>query len=214
VDGENPASMPEEIMNKVLLEVEKRTETGKGPARRLRADGRIPATLYGRKSQPISLSLNEHEFRKIYERAGSTSLFDLQIKEDGGVFTRSALIKERQIRAFDGTILHLDFQEILMDEAIEMAIPVEFEGKPIGLEKGGDFLITLRELRVSCLPGNIPESIVVDISNLDLGHSIHVGEISLPEGVSAVTEAGVALASVTTPRKEEEAEQPEEEKAE
>lgn len=201
-------------MNKVLLEVEKRTETGKGPARRLRADGRIPATLYGRKSQPISLSLNEHEFRKIYERAGSTSLFDLQIKEDGGVFTRSALIKERQIRAFDGTILHLDFQEILMDEAIEMAIPVEFEGKPIGLEKGGDFLITLRELRVSCLPGNIPESIVVDISNLDLGHSIHVGEISLPEGVSAVTEAGVALASVTTPRKEEEAEQPEEEKAE
>ncbi len=206
--------MPEEIMNKVLLEVEKRTETGKGPARRLRADGRIPATLYGRKSQPISLSLNEHEFRKIYERAGSTSLFDLQIKEDGGVFTRSALIKERQIRAFDGTILHLDFQEILMDEAIEMAIPVEFEGKPIGLEKGGDFLITLRELRVSCLPGNIPESIVVDISNLDLGHSIHVGEISLPEGVSAVTEAGVALASVTTPRKEEEAEQPEEEKAE
>jgi large subunit ribosomal protein L25 len=214
VDGENPARMPEEIMNKVLLEVEKRTETGKGPARRLRADGRIPATLYGRKSQPISLSLNEHEFRKIYERAGSTSLFDLQIKEDGGVFTRSALIKERQIRAFDGTILHLDFQEILMDEAIEMAIPVEFEGKPIGLEKGGDFLITLRELRVSCLPGNIPESIVVDISNLDLGHSIHVGEISLPEGVSAVTEAGVALASVTTPRKEEEAEQPEEEKAE
>jgi large subunit ribosomal protein L25 len=214
VDGENPASMPEEIMNKVLIEVEKRTETGKGPARRLRADGRIPATLYGRKSQPISLSLNEHEFRKIYERAGSTSLFDLQIKEDGGVFTRSALIKERQIRAFDGTILHLDFQEILMDEAIEMAIPVEFEGKPIGLEKGGDFLITLRELRVSCLPGNIPESIVVDISNLDLGHSIHVGEITLPEGVSAVTEAGVALASVTTPRKEEEAEQPEEEKAE
>jgi large subunit ribosomal protein L25 len=206
--------MPEEMMNKVLIEVEKRTETGKGPARRLRAVGKIPATLYGRKSQPISLSLNEHEFRKIYERAGSTSLFDLQITEDGGVSTRSALIKERQIRAFDGTILHLDFQEILMDEAIEMAIPVEFEGKPIGLDKGGDFLITLREIRVSCLPGNIPGAIVVDVAGLDLGHSIHVGEITLPEGVSAVTEAGVALASVTTPRKEEEAEQPEEEKAE
>lgn len=206
--------MPEEMMNKVLIEVEKRTETGKGPARRLRAVGKIPATLYGRKSQPISLSLNEHEFRKIYERAGSTSLFDLQIKEDGGVSTRSALIKERQIRAFDGTILHLDFQEILMDEAIEMAIPVEFEGKPIGLDKGGDFLITLREIRVSCLPGNIPGAIVVDVTGLDLGHSIHVGEITLPEGVSAVTEAGVALASVSTQRKEEEAEQPEEEKAE
>ncbi len=206
--------MPEEMMNKVLIEVEKRTETGKGPARRLRAVGKIPATLYGRKSQPMSLSLNEHEFRKIYERAGSTSLFDLQITEDGGISTRSALIKERQIRAFDGTILHLDFQEILMDEAIEMAIPVEFEGKPIGLDKGGDFLITLREIRVSCLPGNIPGAIVVDVAGLDLGHSIHVGEITLPEGVSAVTEAGVALASVTTQRKEEEAEQPEEEKAE
>ncbi|AFM26417.1 50S ribosomal protein L25 [Desulfomonile tiedjei] len=201
-------------MNKVLIEVEKRTETGKGPARRLRAVGKIPATLYGRKSEPISLSLNEHEFRKIYERAGSTSLFDLQIKGDGKVFTRSALIKERQIRAFDGTILHLDFQEILMDEAIEMAIPVEFEGKPIGLEKGGDFLITTREIRVSCLPGNIPEAIVVDVSGLDLGHSIHVGEITLPEGVSAVVEAGVALASVTAPKKEEEPEEPEEEKAE
>lgn len=196
-------------MNRITVTVDQRNETGKGPARRLRAAGKIPAIFYGRKSDPVSLALDEHEFKKILEQAGSNPLFDLQI---GGTTNRSALLKERQINPTDGRILHVDFHEVLMDESVAVTVPVEFEGKPIGVEKGGDFLIATREIRVSCLPGNIPEKIVVDVSTLDLGHSIHVGEIDLPEGVTPDMEAGVALASVATPKKEEEeapAEEPE-----
>jgi large subunit ribosomal protein L25 len=188
-------------MNRITVAVDQRDETGKGPARRLRAAGQIPAIFYGRKTDPIKLALNEHEFRKLLEQAGSNPLFDLQI--DGST-SRSALLKERQVRAVDGKILHLDFHEVLMDEAVEVSVTLEYDGKPIGVEKGGDFLIITREIRVSCLPGNIPAKIVVDVSTLELGHSVHVGEISLPEGVTADMEAGVALASVTAPRKEEE----------
>ncbi|MBI5250795.1 MAG: 50S ribosomal protein L25 [Desulfomonile tiedjei] len=199
-------------MNRITVAVDQRDETGKGPARRLRAAGQIPAIFYGRKSDPIKLAVNEHEFKKLLEQAGSNPLFDLQI---GGTINRSALLKERQVRPTDGKMLHLDFQEILMDELVEVTVPLEFEGKAIGVEKGGDFLIVTRELRVSCLTGNIPEKIVVDVSSLELGHSIHVGEITLPEGVTPDMEAGVALASVTTPKKEgEEAAAEEPEKAE
>jgi large subunit ribosomal protein L25 len=88
---------------------------------------------------------------------------------------------------------------------------VEFEGKPVGVEKGGDFLVVMREIRVSCLPGNIPNKIVVDVANLDMGHSVHVGEIAMPEGVTPSMEAGVALASVMAPKKEEEEAPPAEE---
>ncbi len=195
-------------MNRITVAVDQRNEAGKGPARRLRAAGKIPAIFYGRKSDPISLALDEHEFKKILEEAGSNPLFDLRI---GETTSRSALLKERQISPTDGRILHVDFHEVLMDESVEVTVPVEFEGKPIGVEKGGDFLIATREIRVSCLPGNIPEKIVVNVSSLDLGHSIHVGEITMPEGVSADMDLAVALASVAAPKKEEEAEAPAEE---
>ncbi len=196
-------------MNRITVAVDQRDETGKGPARRLRAAGQIPAIFYGRKTDPIKLALNAHEFRKLLEQGGSNPLFDLRIDE---TTTRSALLKERQVNPTDGKILHLDFHEVLMDEVVEVTVPVEFEGKPIGVEKGGDFLIVMREIRVSCLPGNIPAKIVVDVTTLELGHSIHVGEITLPEGVTPDMEAGIALASVTAPKKEEEeapAEEPE-----
>jgi large subunit ribosomal protein L25 len=195
-------------MNRITVAVDQREETGKGPARRLRAAGQIPAIFYGRKTDPIRLALNEHEFRKLLEQAGSNPLFDLKI---GGTMIRSALLKERQVRPIDGKILHLDFHEVLMDELVQVTVPVEYEGKPVGEEKGGDFLIIMREIRVSCLPGNIPQKIVVDVTNLDLGHSIHVGEITLPEGVTPDMEAGVALASVTTPKAEVEEAAPAEE---
>jgi large subunit ribosomal protein L25 len=129
------------------------------------------------------------------------------MKEADKVLTKSALLKERQIRPWDGDVVHLDFVEVFMDEAIEVTVPLEFDGKPVGLDKGGLFHIASRDLRISCLPGDIPQIIKIDISGLDLGHSIHVGEITLPKGVTAVDEPGIALATVASPKKgEEEAE--------
>jgi large subunit ribosomal protein L25 len=206
-------------MNKISLSVEQRVDTGKGPARRLRATGKVPAVLYGKKTEPRKLSVDVREFRKAMEEGGRNPLLDLKVTEDGKVVTtRVAVLKERQTRAVDGGLIHLDFHEILMDEPIEVTVPIEFEGKPVGIDKGGVFQPTTRELRVVCLPDDIPSSIIVDVSGLDIGDSVHVGAITLPKGVSSVQDASLSLASVAAPMKEEapveEAAAPEEEKPE
>jgi large subunit ribosomal protein L25 len=192
-------------MNRIALQVEQRNETGKGPARRLRAAGLAPAIFYGRKTEPVMLAVNVHEFRKAIEDAGSNPLFDLKILDQGKTWSRSAMLKDRQIRPTDGSVVHLDFQEVLMDESIEVTVPLEFDGKPIGLDKGGEFHITTRELRISCLPSDIPNVITIDVSGLDLGNSIHAGDVALPQGASAATDPTVALAIVSAPKKEKEA---------
>ncbi len=198
-------------MNKVTLSVDQRTETGKGPARRLRAVGKAPAIFYGKKTEPIKIAIDIHDFKKAVEQAGSNPLFDLKIRGDEDTTTRRALLKERQIRALDGSLVHLDFLEVFMDESIEVTVPIEFEGKPVGIDKGGVFQPSTRELRISCLPDNIPNVITVDVSGLDVGHSVHVGEIPLPEGVSALQDKGVAVATVAAPKKAEEEAAPAEE---
>jgi large subunit ribosomal protein L25 len=166
--------------------------------------GLAPAIFYGKKTEPIKLALNVHNFRKALEDAGSNPIFDLKINDGGNVSTRSALLKERQIRPVNGDLVHLDFIEVHMDQTIEVTVPIEYEGKPIGVEKGGSIQIITRELKISTLPGNIPEVIKVDLSNIDLGHSIHVGEITLPEGVKAEMDESIALAAVPAPKKESE----------
>ncbi len=191
-------------MHTITLEVDKRNEYGKGPARRLRATGKAPAILYGRKSEPISISVGLHEFRKLLEKEGANAIFDLNINTDSGVVSRKAMLKDRHIRPIDGAILHMDFLEIRMDETIEVSAHLEFVGEPIGVEKGGSFQIILRELRIETLPNNIPEKIEVDVSNLDLGHSIHVEEIILPEGVKPLMDPSLAVATILTQRKETE----------
>jgi large subunit ribosomal protein L25 len=191
-------------VNKVTLNAEQRFGTGKGPARRLRAQGKAPAVFYGKKIEPMSLSIHIHDFRKAVEKAGSNPLFDLRIASEGGnELTMLALLKEHQIRPVDGSIVHLDFLQIFMDEPIEVEVPLEFQGKPVGVEKGGLFQTAAKEIKVSCLPADIPDQIVVDVSNLERGHSIHVGEITLPTGVIPAMDLGIALATVAVPKKEE-----------
>jgi large subunit ribosomal protein L25 len=191
-------------MKTVPLPAELRFETGKGPARRLRAAGRVPAVFYGRKTEAISLSVNEREFRKLLERAGTNPLFDLQIQDGEKANKQTALLKERQVRPVDGTLIHLDFIEIFMDELVEVSIPLHFEGKPVGLEKGGMLQPTVREVLVSCLPGDVPDSITVDTTELDMGHALHIGELILPEGVSTLQDPSIAVVAVVAPKRVEE----------
>ena len=191
-------------MNRIALEVEQRTETGKGPSRRLRAAGKVPAVLYGKKAQPLSLTLNKLDLMKAVEKAGTNPIFQLNIKGAGGAATRRAILKERQIRPLDSTLLHIDFLEVSMDEALEVHVPIECEGTPVGVEKGGIFQQVVRELKVRCLPGDIPNVIKVDVTSLELGHAIHVSDLTLPSGVTAAEEPGTAIATVVAPRKEEE----------
>lgn len=192
-------------MNKIELLVDKRFETGKGPARRLRAVGKAPAIFYGKKTEPINLAIKVHEFVKLMDKAGTNPLFELKIQDGSNITSRTAILKASQIRPVDGDLVHLDFLEVLMDQLIEVTVPIVFQGKPVGVEKLGEFHVLMRELQISSLPGNLPEAITVDISGLDIGHTIHVGEVAFPEGVSPIQDLGVALAAVVAPKKEEEA---------
>jgi large subunit ribosomal protein L25 len=192
-------------MKRISLAVVQRTETGKGPARRLRVTGSAPAVLYGKKSEPLKLAVNIRDFGKILEEVGTNALFDLQIASgDGSASNRIAVLKERQIRPVDGSLVHLDFLEILMTEPLEVTIPLHFEGKPAGLERGGNLQTVSKDLRISCLPDDIPDAIVVNVSGLELGHSIHARDIELPAGASLAQDPGLALATVLAPKKAEE----------
>ncbi len=191
-------------MNRISLSVEQRTQTGKGPSRRLRAAGKVPAILYGQKAQPLSLTLNKQDLMKAAEKGGTNPIFELKIKSGSSVVTRNAILRERQVRPLDSMLLHIDFLEVSMDEALEVHVPIECEGTPIGVDKGGIFQQVVRELKVRCLPGDIPAVIKVDVTHLELGHAIHVSDLRLPSGVAAEEEPGTAIATVIAPRKEEE----------
>ncbi len=192
-------------MSRISLSVEQRFQTGKGPSRRLRAAGKIPAILYGKNSEPLSLILKMQDLIKATEKGGSNPIFELNIKGGEGAATRSAILKERQVRPLDSALLHIDFLEVSMDEALEVHVPIECDGNPVGVEKGGMFQQVIRELKVRCLPGDIPSVIKVDVTNLDLGHALHVSDLTLPERVTAADDPGTAIATVIASRKEEEA---------
>jgi large subunit ribosomal protein L25 len=193
-------------MNKVRLLVEKRSQTGKGPARRLRADGKVPAVFYGKKIAPIKLTVDLGQFRKALDNAGTNPLFDLQIPGNEGTTSFFALLKQRQVNPQDGGTVHLDFLEVFVDESIQVTVPVEFHGKSLGVERGGIFQAVTKELQISCLPGNLPDALVVDITHLDVGHAIHVGEIQIPQGVKVLQDESTVLATVVAPKRGELAE--------
>jgi large subunit ribosomal protein L25 len=186
-----------------VLAAEGRTDTGKGAARRLRAAGRIPAVLYGPKADSRSITVEARALQLLFQKsaAGINTLIDLTL--DGG--KEVVIVKELQREPVRGTYLHADFYTVDLAQKIEVSVPVHLVGKAPGVELGGGILDhPLREIELSCLPRAIPEQIEVDVSALQLGESIHVGELSLPEGVEVLSDPELAVASVVAPRVEEE----------
>jgi large subunit ribosomal protein L25 len=163
------------------LAVQLRTEKGKEAARRLRNQGLIPAVVYGQREEAIPISLNPQQLAKALRGgAGERSLINLTIEglQDGPV-TKTVILKEKQVHPLKRTLLHVDLYTVAMDETIHVAIPVHLVGKSVGVELGGVLEQVLREIEVECLPGDIPPSIDVDVSALDIGDSIHVADITL-----------------------------------
>lgn len=163
------------------LAVQWRTGKGKEAARKLRSQGLIPAVVYGQREETIPVTLNPQQLaRALRGGAGERSLINLTIEglEDGPI-TKTVILKEKQIDPVKRTLLHVDLYTIAMDEAIRVGIPVHVVGKAIGVEQGGVLEQVLREIEVECLPGDIPASIDVDVSSLDIGDSIHVADITL-----------------------------------
>jgi large subunit ribosomal protein L25 len=186
------------------LKAQVRKSAGKGTARSLRREGRIPAVLYGPKTGSIMLSIDTKEFEQIAKNANIGSvLLNLQI-QNGKESSRPAMIKELQTHPLSGAFLHIDFYEIDMQRKITVSVPVVTRGKCAGVEEGGHLQIVRRELELFCLPTAIPESIEVDISYLNIGDSIHVLEIPLPGDVELPDETDFTVITVLAPKVEEE----------
>lgn len=191
-------------MEQIDLKAQVRTTTGKGPARALRREGRIPAILYGQKADTIMLSIDFKEFELIVKKANIGSvLLNLHI-QNGKTITRPAMIKELQTNPVTGAFLHIDFYEIDMQRKITVSVPVVTRGKSAGVEEGGLLQIVRREIELFCLPTAIPESIEVDITDLTIGDSIHVQEIALPSEVELPEETDFTVITVLAPKVEEE----------
>jgi len=191
------------------LKAEKRQSTGKGESRSLRREGRIPAVLYGPDAQSVSFSINEHEFTTLLKNAQSSQQL---IKIDTGDGEQQAvMIKELQTKPVTEEILHIDFYKVDMNRKIRVRVPIIVKGKSIGVELGGILQIVRRKLEVLCLPLEIPESIEIDITDLNVGDSVHVEDISLQGDVEIPADVNFTVLTVLAPKKEEVVEEEEEE---
>jgi large subunit ribosomal protein L25 len=194
----------------IELKTKIRTTTGNGPARRLRMSGQIPAVLYGQKTEPVLLSVNKSDLEQVFKKGGiGQVILNLVIQKNGETTTRPAMIKELQTHPLSRNFIHIDFYEIKMDQKITAKIPVVTTGMAKGVELGGILQIIRRELEVECLPLAVPESIEIDISDLDIGDSIHVGQIRLEGEIEFLEDDNYTVVTVLSPKMEEE---PEEEK--
>jgi large subunit ribosomal protein L25 len=197
----------------IELKTKIRTTTGNGPARRLRMSGQIPAVVYGPKTEPVLLSVNKSDLELLFKKGGiGQVVLNLVIQKNGETLTMPAMIKELQTHPVSRNLIHIDFYEIEMDQKITAKIPIVTTGIAKGVELGGVLQIIRRELEVECLPLEVPESIEIDISDLDIGDSIHVGKISLEGEIEILEDDNYTVVTMLSPKLEEE--EPEEEEEE
>lgn len=198
-------------MELIELKTNIRTTVGNGPARRLRQAGQIPAVLYGPKTESVLLSVNRNDFDLVLKKGRiGQIILNLVIQNNGETYNRPAMIKELQVHPVSRKFLHIDFYEIDMDRRITAGIPIVTTGTSVGVERGGILQIIRRELEVQCLPFEVPESIEIDITDLDMGDSVHVEDITLDGEVEFLGESNLTVVTVLTPKIEEEPEEEEE----
>ena len=190
-------------MASVPFNATKRSATGKGVARKLRAAGKVPAVIYGHAREAQALEIEHHALQLLLEKHPYQSTV-IALSVDGT--TSNTLIREIQRHPFKKQIVHVDFQELVAGEAVTVPVPLQFVGTPEGVRHGGGLLDQiLHELEVACDPANIPHHIVVDVTALTIGHSIHAGEIALPAGCTLVSDADATVCVCAAPKVEAEA---------
>ena len=190
-------------MQRPVMTAEIREGVGKEKAKKLRVKGLIPAIFYGPRSQTIPLVIDSKELAKALQtEAGENVLIDLDINKGDQLDRKVVMLKDIQIDPLQRITLHTDFYEVAMDEMVTVEVPVHLIGKPEGTKMGGILEQILRVIQVQCLPGDIPKSIDMDVSDLKIGDSIHVQNIKV-EKVKILSDANLTIATVVPPVVEE-----------
>jgi large subunit ribosomal protein L25 len=184
------------------IQANARAAGSKNHARRLRRSGKIPAVLYGPKTQAVALELDKKDFSTRVALLEGSHLVRLK-SSTPALAEKVALVKEMQFHPISGDVTHADLYEVDLAAKIQVQVPLRFVGKAAGVTRGGILQPIVREVDVECLPLDIPGAFTVDVSALDIGDSIHVEEIQVPEGVTMVFESNFAVVTVVTPTVEE-----------
>ncbi len=192
-------------MKSVPLKAYPRTQSRRNGARNLRAAGRVPAVIYGRQAKPQNLEISAKEFGDLIHHSVSENLLvDLSVENDARA-KRLALVQEIQHHPLEGDVLHVDFHEVTENEKVVVLVPLETVGEAAGVKNSGGVLEhVVFKLKVRALPRDLPEQMIVDVSHLELGKSIHLGDIKAPAGVEILGDKHIAVISVALPRTEEE----------
>ena len=162
----------------------------------------MPAVLYGRNTDPVSLAVSVKDLEQILKKGNLGSLIFNLVIQNGQTITKPAMIKELQSHPVSGNFLHVDFYEIDMQRKINVMIPIIVKGKAKGVDLGGVLQVVRREIEVLCLPGDIPEAIELDITDLDIGDAIHVEDIKLGDSVEIPADVNFTVVTVVSPKLE------------
>jgi large subunit ribosomal protein L25 len=193
-------------MKSVPLKAFPRVLVQRGGVKKLRATGRVPATIYGRQAKPQNLEVVYDDISDLLHHSVSENvLVDLTVDQDARA-KRLALVQDVQHHPLNGKVLHVDFHEVAENEKVTVSVPVETTGEAAGVKTGGGSLThVLLKLKVRSLPKDLPEQIIVDVAALDIGKAIHLGDIVAPAGVEILGDKHLTVVSVAAPRAEEEA---------
>ncbi|MBD2848313.1 50S ribosomal protein L25/general stress protein Ctc [Paenibacillus sp. IB182496] len=188
-------------MANITLQVEEREAVTKGQLRQLRSQGKVPGVVYGSKiKETTALSIDEKQLAALL-KSQPNAILDIKLKATG---KQPVMIHDIQRDALSRQVMHIDLHQINMNEKITTTVRVETTGEAAGEQEGGILQLMLHELEVTCLPSDIPESVEVDVSALQIGENIQVQDLKLPKGVEAASEAHLVVATVLLPQKEEE----------
>ena len=189
-------------METVEIQIEPREAGAKGKAKRLRREGKLPGVFYGPKAQTVPLEVDGKDFLNRVVNVEGSHL--IRIKSESPLLAdKVALVKELQFHPVTGDVLHADFYEVDLSAKIRVKVPLHFVGKAVGVVRGGILQPIVREVEVECLPMDIPEFFNVEVSELDIGDSLHVTGLAMPEGVVAASESDLTLVTVVPPSIEE-----------
>ena len=192
-------------MKSVALKAYPRSQVQRAEVTKLRAAGRVPATIYGRQAKPQNLEVGFDDISDLLHHSVSENLLvDLSVENDARA-KRLALLQEIQHHPLTGKVIHVDLHEVAEDEKVTVSVPVETTGEAVGVKTGGGTLEhVLFKLKVRCLPKDLPEQILIDVTALEIGKSVHLGDIVPPAGVEILGEKTRTVVAVAAPRAEEE----------
>lgn len=188
-------------MEQLAMTCQKRQDTGKGAARKLRREGKVPGVLYGGDAA-VPVAIDPKDIDNILNsQAGENAIFQLKLTGEK-VEGRNVILRELQFDSLKGHLLHADLYEISMDVELEVRVPVELEGTPAGADEDGVLTHPLTEVHVRCLPSMIPDKFVLDVSSLQIGQSLHISDLIIPDGVTVLDDPESTVVNVAAPRVE------------